>query len=283
MKIIECPRDAMQGIDTFIPTNAKTKYINQLLKVGFDTIDFGSFVSTKAIPQMKDTAEVVRGLNMSDTTSKLLAIVANTRGAQEASTFQQITYLGFPMSISETFQVRNTNKTISQALNSLEEIRNICSKSNKKLVTYVSMGFGNPYGDPYASDLVGQFVDILITLGSDIVSLADTIGASTPESIHELFTSLTRSYPSTEIGIHLHSSPQTRHEKIEAAFSAGCKRIDGALKGFGGCPMANDDLVGNLPTEDIISYVQSKQSTALVNDTELKKALVMAADVFSTH
>ena len=273
----------MQGVEMFIPTTAKTNYINQLLKVGFDTIDFGSFVSTKAIPQMKDTAEVVSGLNMSDTTSKLLAIVANTRGAQEASTFQQITYLGFPMSISETFQVRNTNKTISQALNSLEEIKNICIKSNKKLVTYISMGFGNPYGDPYASALVSQFVDILLTLGSDIISLADTIGVSAPETIHELFTSLTLSYPSAEIGIHLHSSPQTRYEKIEAAFNAGCKRIDGALKGFGGCPMANDDLVGNLPTEDIISYVKSKQGTTQINDAELKKALALAADVFSTH
>jgi hydroxymethylglutaryl-CoA lyase len=284
MKIIECPRDAMQGIDTFIPTKAKTKYINQLLKVGFDTIDFGSFVSTKSIPQMKDTAEVVSALDTSDTTSKLLAIVANTRGAQEASMFPQITYLGFPMSISETFQVRNTNKTISQALNSLEEIKNICIKTNKKLVTYISMGFGNPFGDPYASELVSQFVDILLTLGSDIISLADTIGVSTPENIHELFTSLTHSYPSTEIGIHLHSTPPTRYEKIEAAFNAGCKRIDGALKGFGGCPMANDELVGNLPTEDIISFVQSNsKDTILVNDIELKKALALAAEVFSTH
>ena len=283
MKIIECPRDAMQGIEKLIPTNSKVNYINQLLKVGFDTIDFGSFVSTKAIPQMKDTAEVVNRLNMSGTTSKLLAIVANTRGAEQASTFHQISYLGFPMSISETFQVRNTNKTISEALNSLAEIKDICIKSNKKLVTYISMGFGNPYGDPYAPDLVNQFVDILITLGSDIISLADTVGISTPKNIHELFTSLTASYPSTEIGIHLHSSPQSRYEKIEAAFNAGCKRIDGALKGFGGCPMANDELVGNLPTEDIISFVQSKQGTALVNDTELKKALVLSADVFSTH
>jgi hydroxymethylglutaryl-CoA lyase len=281
MKIIECPRDAMQGIDKFIHTSAKIRYINQLLKVGFDTIDFGSFVSPKAIPQMKDTAEVVNGLDMSGTTSRLLAIVANTRGAQQASSFQSISYLGFPMSISETFQVRNTNKTISQALNTLVEIKDICIKTNKKLVTYISMGFGNPYGDPYAPELVGQFVDILLTLGSDIISLSDTIGISTPKNIEELFTSLTSSYPAAELGIHLHSSPQTRHEKIEAAYNAGCKRIDGALKGFGGCPMANDDLVGNLPTEDILSFVQSKQGQSLVNDVELKKALVMAADVFS--
>lgn len=283
MKIIECPRDAMQGIDNFIPTNLKINYINQLLKVGFDTIDFGSFVSPKSIPQMQDTPEVVKGLDLSASTSKLLAIIANTRGAEQAAAYPQITYLGFPMSISETFQVRNTNKTISEALNSLEEIKNICIKSNKKLVTYISMGFGNPYGDPYASDLVGQFVDILLTLGSDIISLADTIGVSTPQNIHELFTSLTRSYPSAEIGIHLHSSPQTRYEKIEAAFNAGCKRIDGALKGFGGCPMAKDELVGNLPTEDILSFVQAKDNVALVNDIELKKALALATEVFSSH
>lgn len=283
MKIIECPRDAMQGIDNFIPTNAKINYINQLLKVGFDTIDFGSFVSPKSIPQMKDTADVVQALDLSTSSSKLLAIIANTRGAEQASVFPQITYLGFPMSISETFQVRNTNKTISEALNSLEEIKNICIKSNKKLVTYISMGFGNPYGDPYASDLVGKFVDILLTLGSDIISLADTIGVSSPQNIRELFTSLTRSFPSAEIGIHLHSSPQTRYEKIEAAYTAGCKRIDGALKGFGGCPMAKDELVGNLPTEDILSFIQGKQGVTLVNDIELKKALALAADVFSGH
>jgi hydroxymethylglutaryl-CoA lyase len=283
MKIIECPRDAMQGIDKFIHTSAKIKYINQLLKVGFDTIDFGSFVSPKAIPQMKDTAEVASGLDLSGTTSRLLAIVANTRGAQEASSFQSISYLGFPMSISETFQVRNTNKTIAEALNTLNEIKNICIKADKKLVTYISMGFGNPYGDPYASELVSKFVDILLTLGSDVISLADTIGISTPNNIHQLFTSLTSAYPDAELGIHLHSSPQTRYEKIEAAFNAGCKRIDGALKGFGGCPMANDDLVGNLPTEDILSFVQSKQGKSLVNDEELRKALVMAAEVFSAN
>jgi hydroxymethylglutaryl-CoA lyase len=281
MKIIECPRDAMQGINKFINTSAKIRYINQLLKVGFDTIDFGSFVSPKAIPQMKDTAEVVSNLDVSGTTSRLLAIVANTRGAQEASSFQSITYLGFPMSISETFQMRNTNKTIAEALNTLNEIKNICIKTDKKLVTYISMGFGNPYGDPYAPELVSKFVDILLTLGSDVISLADTIGISTPKNIHQLFTSLTSAYPEAELGIHLHSSPQTRYEKIEAAYNAGCKRIDGALKGFGGCPMANDDLVGNLPTEDILSFVQSKQGKSLVNDAELRKALVMAAEVFS--
>lgn len=283
MKIIECPRDAMQGIDRFIPTELKIKYINQLLKVGFDTIDFGSFVSPKAIPQMKDTPEVVSALDMSSTTSKLLAIVANTRGAEQASSFPSISYLGFPMSISETFQVRNTNKTISEALNSLEEIKNVCIGSNKKLVTYISMGFGNPYGDPYAPELVGSFVDILLTLGSDVISLADTIGVSNPENIRALFTSLTKSYPAAEIGIHLHSSPSTRLEKIEAAFDAGCRRIDGALKGFGGCPMANDELVGNLPTEDILSLIQSRQDKPLVNVTELKKSLALANEVFGDH
>ena len=283
MKIIECPRDAMQGIDTFIHTTAKVRYINQLLKVGFDTIDFGSFVSSKAIPQMRDTATVVAQLDLTQSKTKLLAIVANTRGALDAAAFESITYLGFPLSISETFQMRNTNKTIAQALNTLEEIKNICVTSNKKLVTYISMGFGNPYGDPYAPDLVSQFVDILLTLGSDVISLADTIGVSDPVRIKELFTSLSKSYPDAEIGIHLHSAPMTRHEKIQAAFSAGCKRFDGALKGYGGCPMANDDLVGNLPTEDILSFLEGEGIETRIDKVELGKALMMASEVFSEH
>jgi len=283
MKIIECPRDAMQGIDTFIHTSAKVRYINQLLKVGFDTIDFGSFVSPKAIPQMQDTATVVGQLDLTKSKTKLLAIVANTRGAVEASAFEQITYLGFPLSISETFQMRNTNKTIAQALNTLEEIKNICVTSNKKLVTYISMGFGNPYGDPYAPDLVSMFVDILLTLGSDVTSLADTIGVSDPVRIKELFTSLTKSYPDAEIGVHLHSAPTTRMEKIEAAFNAGCKRFDGALQGFGGCPMANDELVGNLPTEGILTFLEGEGIDTKIDKGELGKALILASEVFSGH
>jgi hydroxymethylglutaryl-CoA lyase len=226
----------MQGIDEFIPTSSKVRYINQLLKVGFDTIDFGSFVSPKAIPQMRDTAEVLEQLSYRESKSKLLVIIANTRGAEDASRFEAITYLGFPLSISEAFQQRNTNKSIAEALNTLSEIQNICVKSNKKLVTYISMGFGNPYGDPYSVDLVGKFVDILVTLGSSVISLADTIGVSQPEDISFLFSSLSKQYPSVELGAHLHSTPASAVEKIEAAYIAGCRRFDGAIRGFGGCP-----------------------------------------------
>src|SRR5690606_21718579 len=238
LKIIECPRDAMQGIEPFIPTSRKIKYINQLLKVGFDTIDFGSFVSAKAIPQMADTLEVLRGLDMQSTQSKLLAIVANVRGAEEAARHPEITYIGFPLSISETFQKRNTNKSISEALNVLEEIKNICDRAGKHLVTYISMGFGNPYGDRYEPDLVGQFVDILITLGSDVISLADTIGVADSTSIETLFTTVSKKFPRAEIGVHLHSRADSAVSKIEAAYRGGCRRFDGALRGYGGCPMA---------------------------------------------
>jgi hydroxymethylglutaryl-CoA lyase len=283
LKIIECPRDAMQGLEDFIPTQTKINYINQLLKVGFDTIDFGSFVSPKAIPQMRDTAEVVTQLNWKDSSTKLLAIIANTRGAQEASSHEAITYLGFPLSISETFQERNTNKSIAEALNTLEEIKNTCVKQNKKLVTYISMGFGNPYKDPYNVDLVGQFVDILVTLGSDVISLSDTIGVSTPQTISFLFKSLTKQYPSVEIGAHLHSNPGTSIEKINAAFNAGCKRFDGAVKGFGGCPMADDELVGNLATEGIISYLEMEGVQLNLDKAAFGKALEMADEIFLKH
>lgn len=282
MKIIECPRDAMQGLENFIPTEIKIDYINQLLKVGFDTIDFGSFVSPKAIPQMRDTAEVITRLEWGKSKTKLLAIVANTRGAQEASTFDCVTYLGFPLSISETFQQRNTNKSIAEALNTLEEIQNICLTSNKKLVTYISMGFGNPYGDPYDVDLVGKFVDILVTLGSNVISLADTIGVATTEAITFLFSSLTRKYPGIELGAHLHSNPATAAEKIRAAYEAGCKRFDGAIKGFGGCPMANDELVGNLATETIVSFLESRENLT-IDRSAFGKSLQMADKIFLTH
>src|SRR6187551_561546 len=238
MKIIECPRDAMQGLTAFIPTADKIRYINQLLKVGFDSIDFGSFVSAKAIPQLRDTVEVLDSLKVAESKTKLLAIVANVRGAEEASRFSAISFLGFPLSISETFQQRNTNKSIAEALNTVEEIQNICLRSNKKLVVYISMGFGNPYGDPYDVNLVNQFVDILVTLGVEIISIADTIGISNPENVYSLFSSLSKSNPKTEIGAHLHSNPSVSIEKIEAAYRAGCKRFDGAINGFGGCPMA---------------------------------------------
>jgi len=283
MKLIECPRDAMQGLTDFIPTEDKARYINQLLKVGFDTIDFGSFVSPKAIPQLRDTSEVYAQLNWKESKSKLLAIVANVRGAKDASGFEGISYLGFPMSISETFQQRNTNKSIAEALNELADIKNICEIKNKKLVTYVSMGFGNPYGDPYAVELVGQFTGILVTLGSDVISLADTIGVSTPENITYLFSSLSRAYPKVEIGVHLHSNPATAMEKIEAAYQSGCKRFDGAIKGFGGCPMADDELVGNMATETILSYLKTKNSVTGIDETDFGKAMQLALEIFPSH
>ncbi|MCI0751569.1 MAG: hydroxymethylglutaryl-CoA lyase [Flammeovirgaceae bacterium] len=283
MKIIECPRDAMQGLTEFIPTDQKVRYLNQLLKVGFDTIDFGSFVSARAIPQMRDTAEVLSQLDPSASKSKLLAIIANTRGAEEASQHDSITYLGFPMSISETFQERNTNKSISEALNTLSEIKDICARKNKKLVAYISMGFGNPYNDPYNAELVAQFTDVLLTIGSDVISLADTIGVSQPAQITELFTTLSKAYPKAELGVHLHSTEAKAWEKIEAAHKAGCRRFDGAIRGFGGCPMANDDLVGNLATETILSYLDSQQVSTGIDKEEFARALRLADEIFPAH
>jgi hydroxymethylglutaryl-CoA lyase len=283
MKIIECPRDAMQGVEEFIPTEMKIRYINQLLQVGFDTIDFGSFVSHKAIPQLRDTAEVLAGLNLNRTTTKLLAIVANTRGAEEASTHDAIQYIGFPLSISETFQQRNTNKSIVEALNTVSEIQNICVANNKKQVVYISMGFGNPYNDPYDVEIVGKFVDILNTLEVEIISLADTIGVSTPEQITYLFSTLSKQFPLLELGAHLHSNPKSAVEKVNAAYLAGCKRFDGALKGYGGCPMAKDELVGNLATETILSYLQNKGAVAGIDQKAFLKAAAMADEIFPKH
>lgn len=279
MKLIECPRDAMQGIHTFIPTERKIHYINSLLKVGFDTLDFGSFVSPKAIPQLRDTVEVLSQLKVSNT--KLLAIVANTRGAEEASQHDRITFLGFPLSISETFQQRNTNKSIAEALNTLDEIQQICLQSNKVLVTYISMGFGNPYGDLYSVDYVLKMTDVLATMGVAIISLADTIGVSQPEQIENLYSLAVKNFPSIEFGAHLHSSPQKAWEKIAAAYQAGCQRFDGALKGFGGCPMAEDELVGNLATETILSFLDSKQATPDLNRVAFSEAMKIADNVFS--
>jgi len=283
MKIIECPRDAMQGLEEFISTENKIRYLEQLLNVGFDTIDFGSFVSPKVIPQMRDTAAVLEGIQLGGSKTKLLAIVANTRGAYEACKFDTITYLGFPLSLSDTFQQRNTNKSIGEALNVLEEIKSECVKWNKKLVTYISMGFGNPYEDPYDIDLVLGFVDILKTLGSDIISLADTIGVSTPENIQYLFMTLSKMYPTLEIGAHLHSSPNTATKKIEAAFQAGCKRFDGAIRGFGGCPMAKDDLIGNLATENILQYLQNRGINTGIDPVEFSRAVKLADEIFPKH
>ena len=280
MKIIECPRDAMQGLADFIPTKKKILYINRLLEVGFDTIDFGSFVSPKAIPQLRDTAEVLSQLNVTSSKSKLLAIVANTRGAQQASEYETISYLGFPLSISETFQQRNTNKSISKALNSIQEIQLICERKNKILVTYISMGFGNPYGDLYDVEVVEKFTDVLNSLGIKIISLADTIGVSKPEQITYLFKKLTKNFPSVEFGVHLHSTPSTALEKIEAAYNSGCQRFDGAIKGFGGCPMAEDELVGNLATETVLMFLDSKGSTPKIDRNAFAEALSLANSIF---
>ncbi|MBX2966394.1 MAG: hydroxymethylglutaryl-CoA lyase [Cyclobacteriaceae bacterium] len=283
MKIIECPRDAMQGLTDFIPTEKKIRYINQLLEVGFDTIDFGSFVSPKAIPQMRDTGEVLNALNWHTSSSKLLAIVANMRGAETACEQEGVHYLGFPLSISETFQQRNTNKSVAEALNTVSEIQSLCEQAGKTLVCYISMGFGNPYGDPYDVKIVEQFVDILNTLGVGVISLADTIGAATPENITYLFTRLTERFPALELGVHLHSTPHTALEKIEAAYKAGCKRFDGAIKGFGGCPMAKDDLVGNLATEKILEYLSSQDALPAINHEAFQKSLVLADEIFPKH
>lgn len=280
VKIIECPRDAMQGIHEFIPTNDKINYINSLLKVGFDTIDAGSFVSPKAIPQMKDTAEVFENLNLAGSTSKLLAIIANIRGAAEAVKFPQITYLGYPLSLSETFQERNTKRSIATAMEDLLLIQELCMKHNKVLVVYLSMGFGNPYGDPYNVDFVQNFVQQLVDMDIRIISLADTIGVSNPKNISYLFSHLIPQYPNVEFGAHLHSTPDTIYEKVDAAFKAGCNRFDGAINGFGGCPMAKDDLVGNMATESMVNYFNENNVDLNINMPAFLKAQKLAFEIF---
>ena len=254
IKLIECPRDAMQGWKHFIPTEKKIEYINALLKVGFDTIDFGSFVSPKAIPQMADTKEVIGNLQLTGSSSKLLAIIANERGAQDAIVFEEISYLGFPFSVSETFQKRNTNSTIEESLNRVDEIQNLCIKNKKELVIYISMGFGNPYGDPYSEEIVFNWVNKMVAMGIKIISLADTVGLATTEQVSQMTNYLVNALPDIEIGVHLHSTPANWKAKVEAALAAGCKRFDGALKGIGGCPMAGDDLLGNMDTELMVPY-----------------------------
>jgi len=280
VKLIECPRDALQGWKSFIPTEKKIEYINSLLKVGFDTIDFGSFVSAKAIPQMADTREVVRSLESGVGSTKLLAIVANQRGAEEASVFNQITYLGFPFSVSETFQQRNTNSSIEESLKRVDEIQNLCVNKNKKLVIYISMAFGNPYNDLYDEDIVFNWVEKLVELDIDIFSLADTVGVATPEQVYDMTSYLVESLPATEIGVHLHSTSENWHQKLEAATKAGCKRFDGALKGIGGCPMANDDLIGNMNTEWMISYFEKNNMVTGLSKDALVESLRIAGEIF---
>lgn len=280
VKLIECPRDAMQGLHDFIPTETKTAYINQLLKVGFDTIDFGSFVSPKAIPQLRDTAEVLNQLDLSTTKSKLLAIIANIRGAEDAVKFEQINYLGFPFSISETFQQRNTNSSIAQSLKTVEDIQNLCAKHNKEMVVYISMAFGNPYGDDWNSDIVIEWTKKLADLGIKIIALSDTIGASNRENISYLFKNIVPEFNGVEIGAHLHTTPTTWYEKVDAAYQNGCRRFDGAIKGFGGCPMATDKLTGNMPTENIVSYLTENKINTTINLDEFNTSILEAIKVF---
>jgi hydroxymethylglutaryl-CoA lyase len=283
VKIIECPRDAMQGIRTQIPTEAKTRYIQALLGCGFHTIDFGSFVSPRAIPQMADTARVLSGLDLSRTTSHLLAIVANLRGAEEACRHPEIRYLGYPFSISENFQMRNTHKTIAQSIDLLQDILSEASKQGKEVVTYISMGFGNPYGDPWNVDIVAEWTERLVAMGVHILSLSDTVGSSTPEIIEHLFANLIPRYPEVEFGAHLHTHPRSWHEKVDAAFRSGCRRFDGAIQGFGGCPMAKDELTGNMPTEKLLSYFTSQKADTGVNWMAFEAAYNKARELFSAH
>ncbi len=281
VKIIECPRDAMQGIKShFISTEAKAQYINALLRVGYDTIDFGSFVSPKAIPQMRDTVEVLSKLDLNNTQSKLLAIVANIRGAEEASQFEKITYLGYPFSISENFQMRNTGKTIAESIEILNEILSIAAKTNKEVVAYLSMGFGNPYGDPWNVDIVSNWTEKLSKMGVKILSLSDTVGSSTPKIIDYLFSNLIPAYPSIEFGAHLHTTSTSWFEKVDAAYKAGCNRFDGAIMGYGGCPMAKDDLTGNMPTEKLVSYFNQQKVSTNINAMSFESAYNEALKIF---
>lgn len=291
VKLIECPRDAMQGIHNFIDTDLKADYINLLLQVGFDTIDFGSFVSPKAIPQLRDTAEVLAKLNMDNTSSKLLAIVANLRGAEQAVSYEQINYLGFPFSISETFQQRNTNSSIAQSADTVKQLLELCDKHRKTAVIYLSMAFGNPYGDEWNAEIVERWADELAGHGAKILALSDTTGMSTPEKIKQIVPPLIKKFESPaepgnhqnaglEIGLHLHSTPDTRFEKIEAAYQSGCRRFDSALKGFGGCPMATDDLTGNMATEDLINFLNNKGELLNLNMEKWQEAVNLSARIF---
>ena len=282
MKIIECPRDAMQGISDFIPTSKKVEYINSLLKIGFHTIDMGSFVSPKSIPQLADTSDVLKSIDLTNTLSKLLVIVANERGAKEAVNYEQISYLGFPFSISETFQKRNINSSIKDSIVRLENIQNLCVKNNKKLVTYFSMAFGNPYGDEWSAYIVAHWSEKLLNdFGVDILSLSDTIGSSNKDSIEWIFNKLIKEFPAVEFGAHLHTTPQSWEEKVSSAVKSGCRRFDGAIKGFGGCPMASNRLVGNMPTEKILSYLNTKKISNNVNSLRFESCYNQSLEIFN--
>lgn len=280
VKIVECPRDAMQGIQDFIPTHLKVEYINSLLEVGFDTIDFGSFVSPKAIPQMRDTADVLKQLKLNNTSSKLLSIVANTRGAEDASKFDEIHYLGYPFSISETFQLRNTNSTIEESLQRVSEIQDICFKSNKKLLVYISMGFGNPYGDEWSVEVVEKWTRKLFEMGIRDIAFADTVGISNAENIHYLFSNVAPLFKEITFSAHLHSTPEQRLEKINAAYQAGCRKFDVAIKGYGGCPMAADDLTGNISTESLMYYLNEHQIKHSIDQTKFNQSMFLSTKIF---
>ena len=280
IQLVECPRDAMQGWKHFISTKKKVEYINSLLEVGFDTIDFGSFVSPKAIPQMADTKEVIQRLNVGSSKSRLLAIIANRRGAEDAVAYNEISYLGFPFSISPTFQRRNTNSTIEESMARVEEIQDLCLKHNKQLVIYLSMGFGNPYGDEYNEEILIRWADEMVNIGIKIISLADTVGVARPDQISFALKTLIPKYPETIVGVHLHSTPTNWQAKLEAAVAAGCQRFDGALKGIGGCPMAQNDLVGNMNTELMISYLEEKHVINGLNKDALARSLHLASKIF---
>ena len=281
-KIVECPRDAMQGIQSFIPTTEKVNYLQFLLQVGFHSLDFGSFVSARAVPQMRDTAHVLDQLDLSKTKTKLLAIVANLRGAETALNFEQIEFIGFPFSISENFQMRNTHKTISESLNSLQQIKELTDKSNKTLVLYLSMGFGNPYGDPWSVEVVSQWVERLAQMEIEIISLSDTVGQAASEDISFLYSTLIPAFSSIEFGAHFHTHPNKGYEKLKAAFDAGCRRFDGAIYGFGGCPMASDALVGNMPTEKVITFLNERGIDTGLCMTSFESAMNKTKELFST-
>lgn len=280
IRLVECPRDAMQGWHRMIPTIDKIRYLNNLLQVGFDTLDFGSFVSSKAIPQMADTKEVLAGLQLQNTDTKLLAIIANARGAEEAVVYDEIHYLGFPFSISPTFQLRNTNSSMEESLLRIESIQELCIKNKKELVVYLSMGFGNPYGDVYSGDILIEWAERMITMGIRSISLADTVGLASPEQVGFAFNTLIPKYPSVSFGAHLHATPRNWQSKLEAAVNAGCIRFDGALKGIGGCPMAQDELVGNMDTEKMIEWFEEKKILPALNKEALRESLRIASELF---
>ena len=283
LKIIEGPRDAMQSIKKFIPTEKKINYIQNLLGVGFETIDVGSFVSKKVIPQLSDTEDVITSLDLSETKTSLLVIIANIKGAEKASKIRQVSYVGYPFSISENFQMRNTNKTISGSYATLNEINNIINDSGKKLVVYLSMCFGNPYGEVWSLKVIDYWISKLIDLGIKLISLSDTIGSATPEMINNVYSYLVLKYPNVEFGLHLHTNPKLYRDKLEISINSGCYRIDGAIQGFGGCPMASDILMGNMPTEKIMSFCQEKGIESGINPLKFEVAYNYSSDIFLNY